>query len=163
EFIRNPSDATRADPASRRIVLIVPHPSAANHNGGQLQFGPRTGLLYMSVGDGGNLTPPREPARNLDDLPGKSLRIRPLPSGSKAYSIPRSNPYVGKPGRDEIYAYGLRNPWRFSFNDSRLVIADVGETNWEEVNFLIASAVKGVNFGWPQYEGNAVFDSTRPG
>jgi hypothetical protein len=163
EFIRKAGDPTRANPASRRIVLIIPHPGAANHNGGQLQFGPRDGLLYMSVGDGGNLTPPGEPARNLDDLRGKILRIGPLPSGSKAYRIPLSNPYVGKPGRDEIYAYGLRNPWRFSFNGSRLVIADVGQTNWEEVNFLVTSAVKGVNFGWPQYEGDAIFDNTRPG
>ena len=112
--------------ASRRIVLIIPHPGAANHNGGQLQFAP-DGLLYMSVGDGGSLLPRGEPARDLEDLRGKILRIRPLPSGGKAYGIPISNPYVGKPGRDEIYAYGLRNPWRFSFDDRRVAIADVGQ------------------------------------
>jgi len=163
EFLRQAGDATRADPASRRIVLIIPHPGAANHNGGQLQFGPGDGLLYMSVGDGGSLLPRGEPARDLEDLRGKILRIRPLPSGGKAYGIPISNPYVGKPGRDEIYAYGLRNPWRFSFDDRRVAIADVGQGSWEEINFLITNRIKGVNFGWPQYEGNAVFDNTRPG
>jgi glucose/arabinose dehydrogenase len=70
---------------------------------------------------------------------------------------------VGKPGRDEIYAYGLRNPWRFSFDDRRVAIADVGQGSWEEINFLITNRIKGVNFGWPQYEGNAVFDNTMPG
>jgi glucose/arabinose dehydrogenase len=163
EFMRMAGDATRADPATRRIVLTVPHPGAANHNGGQLQFGP-DGFLYMSVGDGGNLSPPGEPARRLDDLRGKILRIKPLPRGADPYSIPHSNPFVGRPGaRGEIFAYGLRNPWRFTFDGGRIVIADVGQSSREEVDFLRKKTAAGVNFGWPQYEGDIVFDNTRPG
>jgi glucose/arabinose dehydrogenase len=164
EFMRQAGDETRADPATRRIVLIVPHPIAANHNGGQLQFGPRDGYLYTTVGDGGNISPAGEPARKLDDLRGKILRIKPLPKGTQPYSIPRSNPFVDREGaRGEIYAYGLRNAWRFAFDDHRLIIADVGQLRREEVNFLRTKHVAGVNFGWPQYEGELVFDNTRPG
>ena len=142
----------------------VPHPIAANHNGGQLQFGPRDGYLYMSVGDGGNISPPGEPARRLDDLRGKMLRVKPLPKGTRAYTIPRSNPFLDRPGaRGEIYAYGLRNPWRFVFDDRRLIIADVGQSSREEVDFLRTRDVAGANFGWPQYEGDIVFDNTCPG
>src|SRR4030095_488379 len=127
EFKRKATDPTSADPATRRIVLTIPHPGATNHNGGQLQFGPRDSFLYISTGDGGSLSPPGEPARNLGDLRGKILRINPLQAGTKPYTIPLSNPFIGKPGRDEIYAYGLRNPWRFAFDDWRLIIADVGQ------------------------------------
>lgn len=164
EFRRSASDPTRADPASRRIVLRIPHPGASNHNGGQLQFGPRDGLLYMSTGDGGSVQPPGEAARKLDSLLGKILRIRPLQVGAKPYTIPASNPFLDRPGaRDEIFAYGLRNPWRFSFDDLHLIIADVGQTRREEVNFLRTSDVAGANFGWPQFEGDLVFANNRPG
>jgi glucose/arabinose dehydrogenase len=163
EFRRSASNALRADRATRRILLVIPHPGAKNHNGGQLQFDPADGLLYISTGDGGALSPPGEPARDLNSLLGKILRINPLPAGPRPYSIPSDNPFVGKVGRDEIFAYGLRHPWRFSFDGKRLAIADVGQTRREEVNFLNTTDAAGVNFGWPQYEGELVFDNARPG
>jgi glucose/arabinose dehydrogenase len=162
EFQRNAASRLRADASTRRVLLTIPHPGSPIHNGGQLQFGP-DGLLYISTGDGGVLTPLGEPARRLDNLLGKILRINPTPSGARPYTIPPSNPYVGRGGRDEIYAYGLRNPWRFSFDGNRIAIIDVGENTQEEVNFLGVPAARGVNFGWPQFEGRAVFDNTRPG
>ena len=153
----------QADRATRRVVIIVPHTGAPkNHNGGQLQFGP-DGNLYISTGDGGSLSPPGEPARDLNNLLGKILRIDPLPTATRAYGIPASNPFVGRFGRDEIYAYGLRNPWRFSFDGGRIAIADVGQTQREEVNFLGVGAASRANFGWPQFEGEIVFDNARPG
>jgi len=164
EYMRSATDETRADPTTRRKLLIIPHPGATNHNGGQLQFGPFSGLLYMSTGDGGNVLPPGEPARKLDNLLGKILRISPLSIGTRPYGIPRSNPLVSRPGaRGEIFAYGLRNPWRFAFDGQRMIIADVGQGRREEVNFLRTKDVAGANFGWPQFEGDIVFDNTRPG
>jgi glucose/arabinose dehydrogenase len=162
EFLRSPTNPERADRTSRRVLLRIPHPGASNHNGGQLAFGPG-GLLYISTGDGGNLTPPGEPARQVNSLLGKILRIDPTPNGASPYSIPGTNPFVGQNGRDEVFAYGLRNPWRFSFDGSNIAIADVGQNNLEEVNFLVGTDAKGANFGWPQFEGNAVFDNARPG
>jgi glucose/arabinose dehydrogenase len=162
EFQRSAGDATRADPGTRRVLLLIPHRGASNHNGGQLQFGP-DGFLYISVGDGGNLSPPGVPARDRHRLLGKILRIDPLPSGGKPYGIPADNPYVGTGFRPEIYAYGFRNPWRFSFDGTRIAIADVGQSTEEEVDFLKVTDAKGVNFGWPQYEGNVVFDNAHPG
>ena len=152
---------THANRATRRILLKIPHRGASNHNGGQLEFGPN-GLLYISVGDGGQ-SPAGEFARRLDNLLGKILRIDPLPSGGKPYRVPNSNPFVGKAGRDVIFAYGLRNPWRFSIDGNRIAIADVGETAREEVNFLPLADARGANFGWPQYEGNELRDNSRPG
>ena len=162
EFRRNAANRMRADASTRRLLLTIPHSGASNHNGGQLHFGP-DGFLYISIGDGGNLTPPGEPARNLNSLLGKILRINPLPQGTRPYGIPASNPFVGEAGRDEVFAYGLRNPWRFSFDGNRIAIADVGQDSQEEVNFLQVTAASGVNFGWPQFEGNVVFDNSRPG
>jgi glucose/arabinose dehydrogenase len=162
EFTRSESDETVADPATRRVLLTVPHRAALNHNGGQLQFGPFDGFLYMSTGDGGG-QPPGEAARDVNNLLGKILRIKPLPTVKHPYGIPRSNPFVGRDGSDEIFAYGLRNPWRFSFDGRRPVVADVGRRDREEINFLRTGDVTGVNFGWPQYEGDIVFDDTRPG
>jgi glucose/arabinose dehydrogenase len=156
-------NAVRADRTTRRVVITVPHPGAQNHNGGQLQFDPQ-GLLYISTGDGGGLSPPGDPARNLNDLRGKILRIDPQHrTGSLRYRIPSSNPFVGRSGRDEIYAFGFRNPWRFSLDNGRIAIGDVGQGTQEEVDFLLITSASGVNFGWPQYEGNLVYDSTRPG
>jgi hypothetical protein len=163
EFLRSTASSTQADKSSRRVVLTIPHPGAANHNGGQLQFGPRDGLLYMSTGDGGKLQPPGEPARDLHSLLGKILRINPLPSGGQEYSIPADNPFLDRDARGEIYAYGLRNAWRFSFRDTLMIIADVGQRTEEEINFWPTESVAGMNFGWPQYEGDLVFDNTRPG
>jgi glucose/arabinose dehydrogenase len=160
EFRRSPADPLRADPTSRRRLLVVPHRDAANHNGGQLQFGP-DGYLYISIGDGGS-TP--KAASNLQLLLGKLLRIDPTPQGARPYTIPPDNPYVGiAHRRKEIYAYGLRNPWRFSFNGNRIWIADVGATVQEEINFLTVAGAKGVNFGWPQYEGRRLRDNAYRG
>jgi len=161
EFQRAPINPVRADPASRRVVLVIPHRAAQFHYGGQLQFGP-DGLLYISTGDGGG-TPIGENARLLTSLLGKILRINPLPAGGKPYRIPKSNPFVDRGGRDEIFAYGLRNPWRFSFDGTRIAIADVGQLQQEEVNLLHKQNAAGANFGWPQYEGDLVYDETRPG
>lgn len=162
EFRALPDRPVRARRASRRLVLRVPHPGATNHNGGQLQFGP-DGLLYVATGDGGNLQPPGEPARRLGDLRGKTLRIDPRPQGASPYRIPPDNPFVGRPGRDEIFAYGLRNPWRFAFHGNRILIGDVGQGQREEVNADRLADARGANYGWPQYEGDILFDDTRPG
>jgi glucose/arabinose dehydrogenase len=156
-------NALKADKATRRVVIMIPHPTAQNHNGGQMQFGPE-GLLFVSTGDGGSLSPQGEPARDLNDLRGKILRIDPLHrTGSLGYSIPSDNPFVGKPGRDEIYAYGFRNPWRFTIENGRIAIGDVGQNRQEEVDLLQITSASGINFGWPQYEGRLVYDSTLPG
>jgi glucose/arabinose dehydrogenase len=160
EFRRSAGDAARAIRASRRMVITIPHPGAQNHNGGQLQFGP-DGLLYISTGDGGN-APAGETSRSLRSLLGKILRIDPRPQGSRPYRVPSDNPFRGE-GRGEIFAYGLRNPWRFSFDGQRIAIADVGAARREEVNFLRLTNASGANFGWPQYEGNLLLDNSRPG
>jgi glucose/arabinose dehydrogenase len=162
EFLRSPTNPLRTQAGSRRVLLQILHPGASNHNGGQLQFG-ADGYLYISVGDGGNTATPGEPARDLRSLLGKILRINPLPGGGRAYQIPPGNPYVGVFGRDEIYAYGLRNPWRMALSPSFIMIGDVGEDREEEINILRIPAAKGVNFGWPQFEGNLVYDNSKPG
>lgn len=162
EFMRDADDPLHAANSTRRIVLTIPHPGAGNHNGGQLQFGP-DGYLYIAVGDGGNTATPGEPARDLRSLLGKVLRINPLASGNRSYQIPPDNPFVGKAGRDEIYAYGLRNPWRMSLNEDLIAIGDVGQGSEEEVNILRLAEAKGVNFGWPQWEGNVLHDNSKPG
>ncbi len=162
EFRRDVTNRLRADPNTRRVVLTIPHTEAGEHYGGQLQFGP-DGLLYISTGDGGFIDLVGEPARDLNSLLGKILRIDPRPLNGRPYRIPPSNPFVGKRGRDEIFAYGLRNPFRFSFDGDRIAIADVGHGSREEVNFLRVTAATGANFGWPQYEADIVFDISRPG
>jgi glucose/arabinose dehydrogenase len=162
EFRRDPVNRLRADPNTRRLVLTIPHTEAGEHYGGQLQFGP-DGLLYISTGDGGFIDLVGDPSRDLNSLLGKILRIDPRPLNAQPYRIPSSNPFVGKTGREEIFAYGLRNPFRFSFDGGRIAIADVGHGSREEVNFLRITGATGVNFGWPQYEGNIVFDISRPG
>jgi glucose/arabinose dehydrogenase len=95
--------------------------------------------------------------RDLHSLLGKLIRIDPLPSGGKSYGIPRGNPFVGKPGRDEIFAYGLRNPFRFSFDGGRIAIGDIGQYDWEEIDLLKLSDARGANFGWPYWAGDHVF------
>jgi glucose/arabinose dehydrogenase len=162
EFQRSPTNAFRAVPGSRRRLLTIRHRDATNHNGGQLQFGP-DGLLYMSTGDGGRVFPRGKFARSLNSLLGKILRINPAPDGASPYTIPPSNPYVGMADRrGEIFAYGLRNPWRFSFNGHRIAIGDVGQGDWEETNFLNLQSARGANFGWPAFEGNVPYDSDQP-
>jgi Glucose / Sorbosone dehydrogenase len=152
-----------ANPNSRRKVLIVPHPGESNHNGGQLQFGP-DGDLYISTGDGGGAGDNHDNARHLGDLLGKILRISPHKQGLHPYTVPPTNPYVGRAGRDEIYSYGLRNPFRFSFDSANgnLAIGDVGQGTWEEVDYVTGARAKGSYFGWPTYEGYAPFDLSRP-
>ena len=157
EFRRRGAD--RADPGSARLVLRMDD-FESNHNGGLLMFGPDR-LLYVGTGDGGgggDQHGPRGNAQNLGSLLGKLLRIDPRPTGGRAYGIPASNPFVGRPGaRGEIYAYGLRNPWRFSFDRKRgdLTIGDVGQNAFEEINFVRRGAGRGANFGWRPYEGRS--------
>ena len=138
--------------AGHRTVLSIPH-SAANHNGGQLQFGP-DGYLYIGIGDGGSAGGPN--GQNTGVLLGKILRIDPRanPSTGAAYSIPPGQPFA--PGvLPEIYAYGLRNPWRFSFDSltGDLMIGDVGDSSWEEIDQLPVGSPPGANFGWYCWEG----------
>jgi glucose/arabinose dehydrogenase len=149
EFRR--AGATRAAPSSQREVIEIPHPVNANHNGGQLQF--HGALLYFGTGDGGSGGDPPNNAQNKDGLLGKLLRIDPRPADGRPYSIPADNPFVGKPGRDEIYSYGLRNPFRFSFDGSRIAIADVGQNRFEELDYTTIAAAGGANFGWDAFEG----------
>jgi glucose/arabinose dehydrogenase len=158
EFKRR--SATRAAPGSRRQVIGVPHPVNSNHNGGQMQF--LDGLLYFGTGDGGAGGDPPNNAQNRDVLLGKLLRIDPRPAAGQPYSIPPSNPFVGRPGRDEIYSYGLRNPFRFSFDTAgakqpRIAIADVGQSGFEELDYTTVAAANGANFGWDAFEGFAPY------
>ena len=139
EFAVSPTDPTDADESTHRRVIAIPHPVNRNHNGGQLQFGP-DGMLWMSTGDGGGSGDPGENAENISSLLGKLLRIDPRVSGPDPYSVPADNPFVGLPGRDEIWSFGLRNPWRFSFNRKRIVIADVGQASWEEISYETIAA-----------------------
>ena len=146
---------TRADPGSRRKVIEIPHPVNSNHNGGQLQFaGPD---LFLGTGDGGSGGDPPNNAQNKDVLLGKLLRIDPREADGKPYTVPADNPFVGKPGRDEIYSYGLRNPFRFSIDRSPganvLAIGDVGQNRYEEIDFTTIAAARGANFGWDALEG----------
>jgi hypothetical protein len=145
---------------TRTPILSIPHNQAGNHNGGQLQLGP-DGYLYISTGDGGGGGDPFENGQDLTELLGKVLRVDPQPGTSPAYSIPPGNPFAGAtPGADEIWAYGLRNPWRFSFDSltGDMLVADVGQGLREEVD-LAASPAPGVvggagaNYGWSCREG----------
>ena len=149
----------RVDAGSRRRVLSISHPES-NHNGGQLQFGP-DGLLYAGIGDGGSEGDPHRYGQNLGVLYGKLLRIDPRASGSRPYTVPDSNPFVGRNGvRPEIYAYGLRNPWRFSFDRSTaaITIGDVGQEAIEEIDHEPGDGAAGVNFGWSSFEGRSRYN-----
>ena len=161
EFRRS-RDPTVALRRTRRPVLSIPHGEAANHNGGQLEFLGR--MLYIGTGDGGNGGDPPNNAQNTGSLLGKLLRIDPRnPKGPAGYRIPRSNPFVGRAGRNEIFSYGLRNPYRFSFDvrrrrPDRIAIGDVGQNRFEEVDFTTVGAASGANFGWDAFEGPAPYD-----
>ncbi|MFD9191657.1 PQQ-dependent sugar dehydrogenase [Streptomyces phaeochromogenes] len=143
-------------PNTRRTVITQTQPYS-NHNGGDIRFGP-DGYLYIALGDGGSGGDPHGNGQNLDTLLGKMLRID--PQGGKPYAIPRDNPFVDVPNaKDEIWAYGLRNPWRFSF-DARtgdLLIGDVGQNDWEEIDWAPAKSRGGENYGWSQMEGTHPF------
>jgi glucose/arabinose dehydrogenase len=152
----------RADPESQRSVLRIDDPFG-NHNGGQLAFGPDR-HLYLAFGDGGGGGDPQGNGQSLGSLLGKILRIDPRPAGGRPYQVPSDNPFVGRDGaRPEIWAYGLRNPWRFSFDPATgdLWIGDVGQNAWEEVNREPAGA-GGRNYGWNRREGKHPFAGERP-
>jgi glucose/arabinose dehydrogenase len=160
----NPPNSDRADPSSGQSLLTIDQPQA-NHNGGLVKFGP-DGLLYIGMGDGGNGGDvgtghaPEGNGQSLTTLLGKMLRIDVGATGE--YAIPTGNPNLGAGTRREIWAYGLRNPWRFSFDrgTNDLYIGDVGQNAYEEIDFQAASAKGGANYGWPVWEGNHRF---RPG
>ena len=148
------------DPGSALTILRIPHPDFNNHYGGMLAFGP-DGHLYLSTGDGGGAGDPRRNSQNRDALLGKLLRID-VRSASLAqpYQIPPNNPFVGQSGaRGEIWALGLRNPWRFSFDGNWLYLPDVGQGQREEVNITPASSA-GTNYGWNVMEGSACYLAT---
>jgi len=145
----------RMDVGSERVLLGIPHEQFANHNGGQLGFGP-DGFLYAGVGDGGGSGNPLRTALDTRSLLGKILRLDPKrPSNGRQYGIPPSNPFAdGRTGAPEVWAFGLRNPWRFSWDRTtgQLFIADVGQDAYEEIN-LVAGTQAAVNYGWNRREG----------
>ena len=151
------------EPASAEVLLTVPQPYA-NHNGGHVAFGP-DGMLYYGLGDGGAAGDPQENAQNPHARLGSLLRID--VQGTTAYAIPPDNPFAnGTDGAPEVWAKGLRNPWRFSF-DARtgdLYIGDVGQGGWEEINFVSASAQRAtlLNFGWDPLEGTHAYEPQPP-
>lgn len=171
------SDPNLADPNSEERVLYIEQPFR-NHNGGQLAFGPRDGYLYVGMGDGGSGGDPNNRAQNPSDLLGKILRIDvetnavsrlteaaadvpPAATAADAYLIPSDNPFVGQEShRGEIWAMGLRNPWRFSFDRETgdLYIGDVGQNAFEEVDFQPAGSRGGDNYGWRILEGNRCYN-----
>jgi glucose/arabinose dehydrogenase len=150
------ASATRGNPGSARPLLVMDDPYS-NHNGGHLAFGP-DGYLYIGTGDGGSGGDPHGNGQSSDTLLGKLLRIDvDSRSDGRPYGIPDGNPYTGGGGRPEIYSYGLRNPWRFSF-DRRLGdlwIGDVGQGAFEEIDYRRAGTGAGVNFGWNAFEGRS--------
>jgi len=153
------ADPNRANPQSARVLLRVNQPFI-NHNGGQLQFGP-DGYLYIGLGDGGSGGDPGNRAQNPAELLGKMLRID--VDSADPYGIPLSNPFRGRFGyRGEIWALGMRNPWRFSFDrvTGDLWIADVGQGLWEEIDFQPATSIGGENYGWNRMEGTHCFPSS---
>jgi len=159
-------DPNIADPNSEVVLLEIPKPGTpyfTNHNGGKIAFG-TDGYLYVSIGDGGSGGDPFNNAQNGNSLLGKMLRLNANNfSTPPYYSIPADNPYVGDPTvLDEIWALGLRNPWRWSWDrlTNDMWIADVGQGAWEEINFRTAGTTAAVNYGWRCYEGNANYNTT---
>jgi len=145
------ADPAYADPGSERIILQVPQPYP-NHNGGALAFGPDA-MLYIGLGDGGAEGDPLGNGQRLDTLLGKILRVD--VDSAEPYAIPANNPFALGGGRPEIWAYGLRNPWRFSFDPRTgdMFVGDVGQDKWEEIDYLAAGSPGGTNFGWNLREG----------
>jgi hypothetical protein len=152
-----------ADPATLRNVITIGHSDGVGHNGGQIQFG-HDGYLYISTGDGKCCGDPLNNGQNLSSLLGKILRIDPRQNGAAPYTVPADNPFVGTSFAPEIWSYGLRNPWRFSFDrgTGALVIGDVGNSQYEEVDYEPPSAGmgRGDNFGWRCREGMHDFNTT---
>lgn len=154
------ANPNRADMASENVVIKIFQPYA-NHNGGCLRFD-QFGYLVAGTGDGGSAGDPGNRAQNIDSLSGKMLRfdVTTLP-----YTIPPGNQFVGVAGRDEIWSYGMRNPWRYSFDrkNNDLYIADVGQNIWEEINYQPADSIAGRNYGWKCWEGDVVYSTACPG
>ncbi len=164
-FTVDGANPNQVDPSSETLLLRYPQPYW-NHNGGAIVFGP-DGFLYIGLGDGGSSGDPDNRGQNANQLLGKILRVDPQGDDFPAdpdrnYSIPPGNPFVGAPGEDEIWALGLRNPWRFSFDRSTgdLFIGDVGQNSWEEIDLEPAASPGGANYGWRCYEGNHPFNTT---
>ncbi len=156
--IKNMSEESwGADSSSEKVLLKIKQPYA-NHNGGGLAFGP-DGYLYIGMGDGGSHGDPQNRAQNRNELLGKLLRID--VDGGDPYSSPKDNMFASGGGRAEIWAMGLRNPWRFSFDRKTgdLYIADVGQGDWEEINFKSAASKADLNYGWRCYEGSHKFNT----
>jgi glucose/arabinose dehydrogenase len=153
------TDGDEADPASARELLRIEQPYP-NHNGGLILFGPDE-LLYVGTGDGGAAGDPGRNALDLSSLLGKLLRIDPRGGGDRPYRIPTDNPFTDRgSARGEIYSYGLRNPWRYSFDPDTgaLSIADVGQDSFEEINLVRRGRGAGASFGWSAYEGEQRFN-----
>ena len=164
--VETTGDGVGIDAGSRRVLLTIPHRDFSNHNGGQLALGP-DGFLYVGVGDGGGSGDPGGNGQDTGELLGKILRIDPsAPNGGTPYAVPASNPFVAGGGAPEIFLYGVRNPWRFSFDRSTgdLWVADVGQNEIEELNRLPAAtgAGLGVNLGWNWREGDRAFRDGDP-
>jgi glucose/arabinose dehydrogenase len=152
----DPHDPNHALAESVEVLLVMPHPRYTNHYGGQVAFG-KDGMLYWSLGDGGGQYDPNRKAQSLQYLNGKLLRldVEGAPDPGKKYRVPPDNPFVKTPGaRPEIWALGLRNPWRFSFDSANgdLYIANVGEYTWESIYYEPAGDKGGENYGWSIYE-----------
>jgi|GEM_PF-730777 len=168
-YSRSSGNADVADAASGTVLITIPHPGQSNHNGGWIGFG-ADGYLYVSTGDGGSGGDPPNNAQNINVLLGKMLRLDVSHDGfpgdpSRNYAIPADNPFVGAPGADEIWALGLRNAWRPSFDrlTGDLYIADVGQGAHEEVNYQSHLSHGGENYGWKVKEGFDIYDNTIPG
>ncbi len=152
------STDTIAYPETEQLIFKIKQPYS-NHNGGHLAFGP-DGYLYIGLGDGGSAGDPENNAQNLNSFFGKMIRIDIDSPSEKSYSIPIDNPFVEKVNsKPEIWAYGLRNPWRYSFDKftGDMYIGDVGQNNWEEVDFQHSESPGGINYGWNIMEGNHCF------
>jgi glucose/arabinose dehydrogenase len=160
-FTRSASNPNVAEPTSRSIVITVPHPNNSNHNGGKIAFDP-DGFLVISTGDGGGGGDPDRNSQNRSNLLGKLLRV--AVGANAGYTIPSSNPYANSTCAQgicpEIWHYGLRNAWKFSFDRANgdLYIGDVGQNAVEEINFVARGAAGGANFGWGVYEGNNCYN-----
>ena len=155
-FMVSATNPNSADPNSQTILVSIPHPTFDNHNGGMLAFGP-DGCLYAGIGDGGSGGDPNNNAQNLSSRLGKLLRIDPA-TGDACTSRPQ-NPFVVSGGHPLVWSYGLRNPWRFSFDGEDLYIGDVGQKAREEINVSTGlDAGRGVNYGWRRMEGSACFN-----
>jgi glucose/arabinose dehydrogenase len=158
QYTVSDSDPNIANPNSALVLLTIPQPYG-NHNGGSVVFGP-DGYLYIGMGDGGSGGDPQNYAQNINSLLGKILRID-VNTGA-LYGSPADNPFVGITGADEIWAVGMRNPWKFSFDKQTgdLWIADVGQNTREEINKLSSPLTPGINFGWRCYEANLAYNTT---